>query len=282
MASSLIASSGFRYPAWRAGRGEQRGPPCCCRGLRRREQRGPPCCRPHIIREGRVAICRTAATTTWPDLMLSRPGPGPAPARSRRRARSASHPAAPGARAMFRDHENDRDHGTSPRSGFRTGARFRDQPLDPEHGTSLPRSAPGSRRDRVSPLNNQGSLSTSRHTVRDIARCPPPPLWHRCGSFGVSQLGGAVPGRVFVPREESCRVRDMSGRVLVLTVEGFRVPEGALSHEGGLSSYSPVNSPRCGNPPARTRKPSCESSLTPKEPHRCDIAGPARAIAAWP
>ncbi len=99
--------------------------------------------------------------------------------------------------------------------------------------------------------------------VRECCRCP----------------GGRVVGcvRIFVFRREGCRVQAGCRRVVVMIVEGFRVPAGALSHEGGLSSYSPVNSPRCGNPPAGTREPSCESSLTPKEPHRGDKAGPRTA-----
>ncbi len=164
--------------------------------------------------------------------MLSRPRPGsgPAPARPWRgpvaspRQISES-PAAPGARAMFREHESDRDHGRSPRSGQAQDSVFSPWILITEHRSRAPRPDPGA--ERVSPLSNQGSLSTS-HTARDIAGLQ----YRRC------DMDVALSG------------------VRLFSQEGSRVRAGGFPHLGELTGLYDDNSPSCGNAPPGTREPS--------------------------
>ena len=150
--------------------------------------------------------------------------------------------------------------GTFPR--VTPGRRYR-PPCPAESGPSSAIPANRNRRDRPasSPVAPQSkpALQQARHGTW-VRLCRGEPAG-RCRA----REGCRAPGG------ESA----VSGRVLVLTVEGFRVPEGALSHEGGLSSYSPVNSPRCGNPPATSslapRTPPAGTSRAPGQP----LAGPA-------
>ncbi len=178
---------------------------------------------------------------------------------ARRPRRSCRDRLAPGTRVMFRDHESDRDHGTSPRSGQERCSVITSWNMITEHRSRAPRPGPG--RDGASPLNNQGS-PRKNHT---------PVTWMRL-LRGEAALAGGFSGscrRVSASRRVDRTIRRQSS---FMRQRSYRNPETLPGkHE---------NPPGHGNaPPRRTKtlpKTAAPSWLTPKEPHRWDIDGAAR------